>query len=73
MEEEHDRGKKLKRNAETERTEQEQSGEEPRVKKRRRSAPGTVFELPAGFTIIKRTSRTKSYKEYLGPDGTYLR
>ena len=63
-EEEHDRGKKLKRNAETEES-GEEAREKPRAKKR--------FELPAGYTTIKKESKSKSWKEYLGPDGIHQR
>ena len=62
-------GKKLKKTAKTARLERDEEEEEergqPPVKK-----PRSSFELPAGFTAIKRTTRTKTYKEYVGPDGT---
>ena len=68
------RGKKLKKTVKikTERIQPDESGEEEREEREEPPAkkPRTSFDLPAGFTIIKRTSRTKSYKEYLGPDGT---
>ena len=64
-----DRRPKSKKTVKTERIEPEESGEEeaeqPRAKKPRRS-----FELPAGFTVINRVTKSKTYKEYKGPDGT---
>ena len=65
------RGKKLKKTVKikTERIEPDESGEEEREEPPAKK-PRNSFDLPAGFTIVKRTSRTKSYKEYLGPDGT---
>ena len=60
----------LKRNAETEESEEE-AREKPRVKKRRRSDPRNSFELPTGFTTIKKQTKSKSWKEYLGPDGIH--
>ena len=53
----------MKRNAETEES-GEEAREKPRAKKR--------FELPAGYTTIKKESKSKSWKEYLGPNGINL-
>ena len=66
-------GKKLKKTVKTERLEPEESGDEEKEKEKEQppaKKPRSSFELPAGFTAIKRTTRTKTYKEYVGPDGT---
>merc|ERR1719219_1522513 len=68
LEEENGGGKKLKRKAKSERIEQK-AREEPGTKKLRNS-----FELPAGFTVIKReTPKKRKYQEYQSPDGRKYR
>ena len=74
LEEEQDRGKKLKRKAKSERIEQKASQKDPEMERkepRTRRSPLTCFELPAGFTVIKRETKKSNWKEYLGPDGIY--
>ena len=62
-----DKGKK--KTVQTKRIQPEAPGEEDREEPRAKK-PRNSFELPAGFTVINRATKSKSWKEYKGPDGT---
>ena len=63
--------KTVKKAVETKKMEPEESGEEEREEPPAKK-PRSSFELPAGFTVIKKKvpSKIKPFNEYLGPDGT---